>query len=83
MKMIHSFEDFCTHYSLGDIQPDVRSHLEGKSVDFLRKRGWNIEFWRSARDLLAICRRSQDHFELAYKSAGIDFWAPDHGRPCN
>lgn len=74
MRMIHTYSDFCSYYEKRLVYPDVRSHLGWRSVQYLRKHGWKIGKWRTARDLLAICRQSPQNFELAYRHAGIDFW---------
>lgn len=77
MKMIHNFDDFMKWYLKGEVKPDVWSHLGDKSVGSLKNRGWKIGFFHRSRDLLAICSRSAENFEIAYRDAGIDFWVPD------
>ncbi len=80
MKMVHTYEEFCTLHDKGKIFPDVYSHLGAKSVKFLRDQGWSLDKggWfrkiRTAEDLLDICRRSPENFQMAYGNAGIDFW---------
>ncbi len=74
MRMIHRFDEFCQLHDQGKVNPDVTSNLGSKSIENLRKRGWKIGQWRTATDLLALCRQSSENFELAYNKAGIDFW---------
>ena len=79
MKTAHTYEEFCRWYDQGKIKPAINSQLGHHSVAYLRNLGWRIRgglFRRSitARDLLKICRQSAENFDLANKSAGIDFW---------
>nr|WP_299384462.1 hypothetical protein [Allomuricauda sp.] len=83
MKMVHTYEEFCKYHDVGMVKPDVSTPLGYQSVQALRKMGWRIEgknflgFRSSARvakELLDICRKSQENFETAYRHAGIDFW---------
>lgn len=77
--MIHNYEDFCKYYDEGKVFADIESNLGLKSVIYLRQNGWEISdavFSKSKtqKDLLNICRKSAENFELAYRHAGIDFW---------
>jgi hypothetical protein len=79
MEMIHNYEKFCKYYDCGRVTPDVRSDLGNRSVQYLRRQGWDIRggFFRrsqTVKDLLALCRQSEENFQLAYKHGGIDFW---------
>ncbi len=83
MGMIHNYEKFCLLYNQEKVKPDVGSPDGYNSVQHLIKQGWQIDsrnFFGSpqdskiAKNLLAMCRKSAENFELAYKHAGIDFW---------
>lgn len=77
MRMVSTYEEFCSLHDQGKVKPDVWTHLGRNSVESLRGRGWKIGKWRTARDLLAICRQSPENFEVAYRNAGIDFWVKE------
>ena len=77
MRMVSDYDEFCILYDQGKIKPDVSSSLGRQSVRHLRSRGWEIGKWWTARDLLKICRTSPEHFEVAFRKAGIDFWVKE------
>ena len=74
MRMVSKYEEFCKLHDQGMVKPDTFTPLGRQSVESLRRRGWKIGKWWTARDLLAICRQHPDNFELAFRDAGIDFW---------
>lgn len=77
MRMIHTYEEFCKLYDQGKVNPDVNSVLGYKSIEYLRNNGWKIRIWKKKKDLLALCRQSNENFEMAYRHAGIDFWTSE------
>ena len=79
MRTIHEYGEFLQLYRAGKVDPDVKSELGWKSVEYLRRRGWTIHQRRTARDLLAICSLSEENFLNAYENAGIDFWVKEEG----
>jgi hypothetical protein len=82
MRLINDYSEFCELYKKGKVSPDVRSSLGFDSVQFLKRKGWKIRgiFFnkrRAARDLMEICRQSEENFLFACNQAGIDFWTND------
>lgn len=71
--MIHDYEEFCKLDDQEKVNPDVSSTFGRRSVASLRDKGWKIRWWRKKKDLLAICRRSEENFQRAHDE-GIDFW---------
>ncbi|MAN47396.1 MAG: hypothetical protein CMF04_14495 [Hyphomonas sp.] len=74
LRMIHTYADFCKYHDQGNIRPDLTSHLGRKSLNRLKEMGWHIGYWRPQTDFLRICRSSDENFQTAYQTAGIDFW---------
>lgn len=74
MPMIHSYEELCSIHGPGEVRPDITSYDGRRSLEFLRKNGWDIGRENPVDDLLTLCRQSKSNFEFAYTDAGIDFW---------
>jgi len=71
MEMIHNYQDFCREYDIGNtINPDTGTN----GIRRLKAAGWKLRFWHAKTDLLALCRHSEECFQLAYTDVGVDFW---------